>query len=130
MTVDIRHQRLRLRAGSLEFEVPFTAVTAAESIKPGARNPKKSGLPAQAEAAHELNLIGWRVEEALCELDRFLDRSLLHGLGELRIIHGIGTGNLLRGVREYLARSPHVESFRSGENFEGGEGVTVVKMTG
>jgi len=128
ITVDTRHQRLRLRAGSLEFEVPFSAVSAAENSKPGIKNPKKSRVFSQPEAGPELNLIGWRVEEALGELDKFLDRSLLHGLGEIRVIHGIGSGNLLRGVREYLARCPHVESFRSGENFEGGEGVTVVKM--
>ena len=128
ITVDIRHQRLRLRAGSLEAEVPFSAVSAAESTKQEARSPKKSRLLHQPEASPELNLIGWRVEEAVDELDKFLDSSLLHGLSEIRVIHGIGTGNLLRRVREYLSRSPHVESFRSGEKFEGSEGVTVVKM--
>ena len=128
ITSHVRTQRLRLRAGSLELEVPFSAVSAAENSKPGIKNQKKSRVFSRPEAGAELNLIGWRVEEALCELDKFLDSSLLHGLGEIRVIHGIGSGNLLRGVREYLARCPHVESFRPGENFEGGEGVTVVKM--
>jgi len=129
ITVDARHKRLRLRAGSIEVEVPFSAVSTAEDSKPGSKGLRKTGSLNRTEAAPELNLIGWRVEEALYELDKFLDSALLHGLSEVRIIHGIGTGNLMRGVREHLSRSPHVESFRSGENFEGSEGVTVVKMT-
>jgi DNA mismatch repair protein MutS2 len=128
LTVDMRHQRLRLRAGSLEVEVPFSAVSTPERSKPGSINLKKSRLQAQPEASHELNLIGWRVEEALCELDKFLDSSLMNSLGEVRIIHGMGTGHLMRGIREHLSRSPHVESFRSGESFEGREGVTIVTM--
>ncbi len=128
LTVDTKHKRLRLRAGSLEVEVLFSAVSAAENSKPEIKSLRKSRLQQQPEASHELNLIGWRVEEAICELDKFLDNALLNGLREIRIIHGIGTGNLMRGVREHLSRSPHVESFRSGENFEGSEGVTVVKL--
>lgn len=128
LTVDSRHKRLRLRAGSLELEVPFSAVSAAESCNRGVKSPRKPRSSDQPPVSHELNLIGWRVEEALLELDKFLDSSLLNGLHEVRIIHGIGTGNLLRGVREYLARSPHVESYRAGEGFEGREGVTIVTM--
>lgn len=128
LTVDSRHKRLRLRAGSLELEVPFSAVSAAESGNGGVKSPRKPRSSDQSPVSHELNLIGWRVEEALLELDKFLDSSLLNGLHEVRIIHGIGTGNLLRGVREYLARSPHVESYRAGEGFEGREGVTIVTM--
>ena len=130
LSVDNKHQRLRLRAGSLEVEVPFSVVSAAEDDKPGRKaaisaNARSQNQPA---AAHEINLIGLRVEEALLELDKFLDGCILHALNEVRIIHGKGTGSLMRGVREYLAKSPHVEDFRSGERFEGGEGVTVVKM--
>jgi DNA mismatch repair protein MutS2 len=128
LAVDSRHQRLRLSAGSLEVEVPFSAVSAAELVKKMSKNPKKSASQNQPEAASELNLIGWRVEEALLALDKFLDISLLNSLSEVRIIHGMGTGNLMRGVREHLSRSPHVESYRSGESFEGREGVTIVTM--
>jgi len=128
LTMDSRHKRLRLRAGSLELEVPFSAVSAAESSKQGVKSPRKLGSSDQTPLSYELNLIGWRVEEALLALDKFLDISLLNSLSEVRIIHGMGTGNLMRGVREHLSRSPHVESFRSGESFEGREGVTIVTM--
>jgi DNA mismatch repair protein MutS2 len=132
LTVDGKHERLRLRAGNLEVEVPFSAISAAES-EPHARKtafPGKSRKQHHPETAYELNLVGWRVEEALTELDKFLDSSALNGLAEVRIIHGKGTGALMRGVREDLSRNPHVENFRSGESFEGGEGVTVVKLFG
>lgn len=128
LTVDSKHERLRLSAGSLEVEVPFSAVSAAESTSRAVKITRKPRLSNEKPAEHELNLIGWRVEEALLALDKFLDSSLVHGVRELRIIHGIGTGNLLRGIREYLARSPHVESYRPGEGFEGGEGITIVTM--
>jgi len=128
LAVDSRHQRLRLSAGSLEAEVPFSAVSAAELVRKMSKNPKKSNRQNPPEAASELNLIGWRVEEALLALDKFLDISLLNSLSEVRIIHGMGTGNLMRGVREHLSRSPHIESYRSGESFEGREGVTIVTM--
>jgi len=46
----------------------------------------------------------------------------------VRIIHGKGTGSLMRGVREHLSRSPQIETFRKGDSFEGGDGVTVVTL--
>lgn len=130
LSVDNKHQRLRLQAGSLEIEVPFSEVSAAKNEKQGRKAviAAKARSRNQPEAANEINLIGLRVEEALLELDKFLDDCILHALNEVRIIHGKGTGSLMRGVREYLAASPHVEDYRSGESFEGGEGVTVVKM--
>jgi DNA mismatch repair protein MutS2 len=128
LTVDSKHERLRLSAGNLEVEVPFSAVSAAESTIRAVKSPRKFRLSDEQPVSPELNLIGWRVEEALLELDKFLDSSLLNGLHELRIIHGIGTGNLLRGIRKYLAGSPHVECYRSGEGFEGREGITIVTM--
>lgn len=129
LSVDTRHKRLRVRAGSIEIEVPVSAVSTPEGSKADKKSLKKFRLQ-QPEAEYELNLIGLRVEEAVAELDKFLDNCALNGLNEVRIIHGIGTGALMRGVREHLARSPHVESFRPGESFEGGAGVSLVKITG
>jgi DNA mismatch repair protein MutS2 len=52
----------------------------------------------------------------------------LEGIGEVRIIHGKGTGALMRAVREYLADHPLVRDFRKGEPYEGGDGATVVEL--
>jgi DNA mismatch repair protein MutS2 len=76
----------------------------------------------------ELDLRGQRSEEALDALDRYLDSAYLAGLPWVRIIHGKGTGKLRLAVREALSHNPHVKSFESGGDKEGGEGVTVAKL--
>ncbi len=76
----------------------------------------------------ELDLRGWRVEEALIQLERYLDDAYLGGLPWVRIIHGKGTGALRRAVRDTLAMHPLVSSFKSGELNEGGDGVTFAEL--
>lgn len=78
----------------------------------------------------ELNLIGHRVDEALDESDRFLDRALLEGKQAVRIIHGFGTGALRKAVREHLRKHPAVKSWRPGAENEGGDGATVAILEG
>jgi DNA mismatch repair protein MutS2 len=76
----------------------------------------------------ELDLRGQRAEEALDSLDRYLDASYLAGLPFVRIIHGKGTGKLRQSVREALSQHPHVSSYESGGEREGGDGVTIAKL--
>jgi DNA mismatch repair protein MutS2 len=76
----------------------------------------------------ELDLRGQRSEEALDALERYLDSAYLAGLPWVRIIHGKGTGKLRLAVREALSHHPHVKSFESGGDKEGGDGVTVAKL--
>ncbi len=76
----------------------------------------------------ELDLRGQRAEDALEALERYLDSAFLAGLLFVRIIHGKGTGKLREAVRQALAHNPHVRSFESGHEKEGGEGVTVAKI--
>ena len=76
----------------------------------------------------ELDLRGMTVDDMLIELDRYLDQAYLSGLPFVRIIHGKGTGALRQAVREELRGHALVSSFKPGENNEGGEGVTVVKL--
>jgi DNA mismatch repair protein MutS2 len=129
VSIDMKQRRARVRAGSLETELPFDAIEGATGEKPRPQPAKRTGA-SEDSGRYELNLIGLRVEEALLEMEKFLDSSLLTGKREVRIIHGIGTGALMRGIREHLARSPHVEAFRKGEGFEGGDGATVVTLNG
>ncbi|HKB80891.1 MAG TPA: Smr/MutS family protein, partial [Thermoanaerobaculia bacterium] len=76
----------------------------------------------------ELNLIGQRVDDALEESDRFLDRALLEGKQAVRIIHGFGTGALRKAVRDHLRKHPAVKSWRPGNENEGGDGATVAVL--
>jgi len=75
-----------------------------------------------------LDLHGFRVEEAVAELDIFIDRSLLASFPHVKINHGIGTGRLYKAVHEYLRQNRSVKSYRFATPDEGGGGVTVVEL--
>jgi DNA mismatch repair protein MutS2 len=76
----------------------------------------------------ELDLHGKRYEEAMIELDKFVDDCLLNNLEFAYIIHGIGTGALKKGVESYAKKNPSVISYRRGNEGEGGMGVTVYQF--
>ncbi|HUO84188.1 MAG TPA: Smr/MutS family protein [Thermoanaerobaculia bacterium] len=76
----------------------------------------------------ELNLIGQRIDEAIEECDRFLDRALLDGRAAVRLIHGHGSGRLRAALREHLRKHAGVRSSRPGSENEGGDGATVVML--
>lgn len=76
----------------------------------------------------EINLLGKTVDEALAELDKYLDDAYLAHLPSVRIVHGKGTGALRKGVHNYLRRMKHVASFHLGEFGEGDAGVTIVEF--
>lgn len=76
----------------------------------------------------ELNLIGMTSVEARAELQKYLDKAILKGVNELRIIHGYGTGKLRETVRNYLKSCSFVDSYRDGVYGEGERGVTIVRL--
>lgn len=86
-------------------------------------------LPSAKETpSWELDLRGLRADEAIETIDRYLDSALFAGLPFVRLIHGKGSGRLRQAIREHLRKHPHILSFESGEDREGGEGVTIVKL--
>ena len=80
--------------------------------------------------ATSVDVRGLRADEALHEVEAFLDRAALEGADTIAVIHGHGTGALRKVVRELLATSPYVERFRSGGPGEGGDGVSIVSLRG
>ena len=74
----------------------------------------------------EINLLGRTVDEAICELDKYLDDAYLAHLPSVRVVHGKGTGALRSAVHSHLKRQKHVKEFRLGEYGEGDAGVTIV----
>jgi DNA mismatch repair protein MutS2 len=76
----------------------------------------------------ELDLRGQRADDALDALDRYLENAYLSGMPFVRIIHGKGTGKLRLAIRDALRHSPHVERWQSGQENEGGDGVTVAHL--
>ncbi|MBS6736021.1 MAG: endonuclease MutS2 [Clostridiales bacterium] len=88
----------------------------------------KIKMSKSASVGVEINLLGKTVDEAVAELDKYLDDAYLAHLPSVRIVHGKGTGALRKGVHQYLRRQKHVKSFRLGEFGEGDAGVTIVEF--
>lgn len=82
----------------------------------------------RSNARSELDLRGQRYDEAMTNLDRYIDSVLLAGLDVVTIIHGIGTGAIREGVWQYLRSSSHVKSFNYAPANEGGNGATIVHL--
>ncbi|MDK6297072.1 endonuclease MutS2 [Staphylococcus caprae] len=76
----------------------------------------------------ELDLRGYRYEEALTELDQYLDQAVLSNYEQVYIIHGKGTGALQKGVQQHLKKHKSVSNFRGGMPSEGGFGVTIAEL--
>lgn len=85
---------------------------------------KKSSV--QKTRTYELNIIGKRYEEAMDMVDKFLDDAIVLGYPHVRIIHGMGTGALRKGIRKILEKNKNVVSYRDGGPNEGGLGATLV----
>ncbi|PKL52126.1 MAG: endonuclease MutS2 [Nitrospira bacterium HGW-Nitrospira-1] len=124
-----RHDRVRVRAGNMEIEVPVSDTGKKKGLgfSVGKADTRRAGAPDE-EIATKINLIGLRVDEALSRLEPFLNHAALAGLQEVTIIHGIGKGLLSRAVRGHLKGHPLVKSYRKCEQTEGGAGVTVATL--
>jgi DNA mismatch repair protein MutS2 len=81
-----------------------------------------------ANISTSIDLRGSNYEDAIYELDRYLDDVAMSGIDQVTIIHGVGTGVLKSKLKGYFSKHPHIETFREGEYGEGGAGVTIVKV--
>lgn len=91
-------------------------------------NTGKIKMSKSATVGIEINLLGKTVDEAIAELDKYLDDAYLAHMPSVRVVHGKGTGALRKGVHNYLRRVKYVKSFRLGEFGEGDAGVTIVEF--
>jgi DNA mismatch repair protein MutS2 len=85
--------------------------------------------PDRPAVSTQLDMRGWRVEDALEELETYLNDAVMSGVGSVRILHGKGTGALRTAVRQHLAKHPLVQSSAPAPQREGGDGVTVVELS-
>ncbi|HEU5140228.1 MAG TPA: endonuclease MutS2 [Bacillales bacterium] len=100
-------------------------------VKPAKQEPVHTVVSVKGSGGHvktELDLRGKRYEEAMAEVEKYLDDALLAGYHQVSIIHGKGTGALRKGVSKLLKTHSHVKGTRMGTQGEGGSGVTVVQL--
>jgi DNA mismatch repair protein MutS2 len=84
--------------------------------------------PTREAPPMEIDVRGWRADEALRELDQYLHDNYMHGQGTVRIVHGKGTGALRKAIREQLTENPLVKNYQPEKPELGGDGVTVVNL--
>jgi len=124
--------------GSLQLQAGIMKLTAKqEEVRVSESETQKSVKKVVERATHQLRSLGASPEvdlrgltgdEAVMELDRFLDNAVMGRLQEVRIIHGKGTGAVRSAVRDHLKRSRYIKSFRPGRYGEGEDGVTIAEL--
>ena len=123
--------RVLLRRGSWNIHSHVSKLEAADAGAPAGAGARAGGgtwqVPEES-APLEVDLRGMEPDEAIRELDRALDRAMLAGFGELRVVHGIGRGVLRANVERHLRHHPQVASSRMGLQHEGGRGATVARL--
>jgi DNA mismatch repair protein MutS2 len=128
----LKNGNLEVEAGFLKMQIPREDVV--EVVSPDAvqtklpRNVTLDSGPRWETAYREINVIGQRAEEAVEQVDKFLDSAALASIQRVRIIHGHGMGILKRAVAESLASNPHVSRHYAATQSEGGAGATIVEL--
>lgn len=124
---------LTVQMGILNSVVNIKDLDLLEKQKEKPATPKRSksnrsNINKAATISSEINLLGKTVDEAVAELDKYLDDAYMSGVHQVRVIHGKGTGALRAGIHSYLKRQKHVKSYRLGVFGEGEAGVTIVEF--
>lgn len=128
-----------LQSGSMKVSVPVESLrhpddaatqpaSAAPRSRKQARREDSLTMQRKMTMSAEIQLLGQTVEEALSNLDKYLDDAVLTGISAVRIVHGKGTGALRAAVQQMLRKDPRVRSFRLGAYGEGDSGVTLAEL--
>ena len=121
---------VEIQAGSMKMKVPLQSLRLRNS--PKKNTPQRTAVTRSdrgpSTSKTSVDLRGKNAEEALLDLDMFLDGALRTGLSEVTVVHGKGTGVLRKAVQAHLRKLPFVRSFRLGVYGEGEDGVTIVEF--
>ena len=121
---------VEIQAGSMKMKVPLQSLRLRNS--PKKNTPQRTAVTRSdrgpSTSKTSVDLRGKNAEEALLDLDMFLDGALRAGLSEVTVVHGKGTGVLRKAVQAHLRKLPFVRSFRLGVYGEGEDGVTIVEF--
>ena len=122
----IKKNEALVDCNGIKMTFPLSKLTKTTQTKVKGKSRVSVTKPTQASVS--LDLHGMRAEEALDELDRFINHALLAGFEEVHIFHGVGSGILSRVVRDFLREHPSVVSFEGAPANMGGNGATIVKF--
>ena len=127
-----KNKEVMVQMGIMKMKVPVAELMLDDTPQPKEKQQKKQ--PARAKLSKsqfisaEIDCRGQLGDEAIANIDKYIDDAYLSGLKQVVIIHGKGTGALRAGVQNYLKMNSHVKSYRPGTFGEGEAGVTVVEL--
>lgn len=131
LTAPDKNKDVMVQMGAMKMKVPLAELMLDDTPQPKEKKrqtaPKAKTAKSQFISA-EIDCRGQLVDEALANIDKYIDDAYLSGLKQVVIIHGKGTGALRAGVQNYLRTNSHVKSYRPGAYGEGEAGVTVVEL--
>lgn len=145
MALSAESGEVTVQAGILRMTVPASDLRKADGKKgKAARTPEKKLLEGPGKAAEgrvsasgesmdpdlTCDVRGQRAEEAMRQVEEFLDQAMLSGHRAVAVVHGLGTGALKREIRGYLAQSAYVKRFYPAQATRGGDGKTIIELAG
>ncbi len=118
-----------VQSGIVKMTIHLSQLEKIQNSKNERKVSINSNINKSKTISSEINLLGCTIEEAVEKLDKYLDDAYLSGIGQVRIVHGKGSGALRREVQEYLKTNQHVKSYRLGMYGEGDSGVTIAEIS-
>lgn len=134
VSIDEKKNTVQVQSGMIKMKADISDLRLIGSKKQpkkqtgGIRTVHTGSSNATASSNSSIDLRGTTVEEAMLDLDNFIDGVLRTGLNQITIIHGKGTGALRKGIHVYLRKHPNIRTFRVGTFGEGEEGVTIAEL--
>lgn len=122
---DIKGEKVEVILNGMSIKTTIDNLTKAHKVNKGV---KTTNSKVYKNIKHELVLVGKHIDEALEELEIYLDDALGNGFDQVKIIHGQGSGQLRSAIRERLSKLKFVKSYNDGDMYDGGSSVTMVKL--
>jgi DNA mismatch repair protein MutS2 len=130
--LSIKNNQAVVAFGSLQTKVKLTQLVPVKNKPTASVVPHKKYsskiLVEKSEFDFNLDIRGLMIDEAITTLDNFMDKVVMYGMRNIKIIHGRGTGALKQTVQQFLKKYPHVKSYKYESDQFGGDGITLVEM--
>ena len=126
--LEISGNTLQIKMGAMKLNIKKKEVRKIDSEPEVAKRYVSTSSVSSKKVGIDINVIGLNTEEAIREIENYMDKVILQGYDTFTIIHGLGSGILRKNIGEYLKNNKYVASYRTGGQNEGGMGATVVEM--